>query len=45
MLLLFVVIHGNFLFLQLITHNRIWKQRVVDIGIVTVDEALDYGFR
>ena len=26
------------------TENRIWKQRVVDIGIVTVQEALDWGF-
>ena len=29
---------------QLLTNNRIWKQRVVDIGIVSVQQALDYGF-
>lgn len=29
---------------QLVTENRIWKQRVIDIGIVTVQEALDWGF-
>jgi NADH dehydrogenase (ubiquinone) Fe-S protein 2 len=29
---------------ELITHNRIWKQRVVDIGIVTAQEAYDFGF-
>jgi len=27
----------------LLTGNRIWKQRLVDIGTVTADEALDYG--
>ena len=32
------------LLLQLLTNNRIWKQRLVDIGVVTVQEALDYGF-
>ncbi len=29
---------------QLVTGNRIWKQRTVDIGVVTVQEALDWGF-
>ena len=29
---------------QLLTNNRIWKQRLVDIGVVTVQEALDWGF-
>eukprot|EP00043_Microstomoeca_roanoka_P028848 m.19758 g.19758 ORF g.19758 m.19758 type:complete len:472 (-) comp8738_c0_seq1:238-1653(-) len=29
---------------ELLTGNRIWKQRLVDIGIVTAKEALDYGF-
>ena len=29
---------------ELLTENRIWKQRLVDIGIVSVDEALDWGF-
>jgi NADH-quinone oxidoreductase subunit D len=28
----------------LLTHNRIFKQRTVDIGIVTKKEALDWGF-
>lgn len=29
---------------ELLTANRIWKQRLVDIGVVTADEALDWGF-
>ncbi|XP_062504434.1 NADH-ubiquinone oxidoreductase 49 kDa subunit-like [Corticium candelabrum] len=29
---------------EMLTNNRIWKQRLVDIGIVTAKEALDYGF-
>lgn len=29
---------------SLLTNNRIFKQRLVDIGIVTKDEALDWGF-
>lgn len=29
---------------QLLTDNRIWKQRLVDIGNVTAEQALDYGF-
>jgi NADH-quinone oxidoreductase subunit D len=28
----------------LLTENRIFKQRTVDIGIVTKDEAIDWGF-
>ncbi|MBF0438770.1 MAG: NADH-quinone oxidoreductase subunit D [Magnetococcales bacterium] len=28
----------------LLTNNRIWKQRLVDIGVVTKAEALDMGF-
>tara|TARA_Y100000588_G_scaffold391570_1_gene500578 strand:+ start:826 stop:2004 length:1179 start_codon:yes stop_codon:yes gene_type:complete len=28
----------------LLTDNRIWKQRNVDIGIVSEEEALDWGF-
>ena len=28
----------------LLTENRIWKQRNVDIGIVSKEEALDWGF-
>ena len=30
--------------LQLVTNNRIWKQRTVDVGVVSAREALDYGF-
>ena len=29
---------------ELLTENRIWKQRLVDIGEVTASEALDWGF-
>ncbi len=29
---------------SLLTNNRIFKQRTVDIGIVTADEARDWGF-
>ena len=29
---------------SLLTGNRIWKQRMVDIGIVTADQAMDWGF-
>ena len=29
---------------SLLTGNRIWKQRMVDIGIVTADEAMNHGF-
>lgn len=28
----------------MLTNNRIWRQRLVDIGTVTVEEALDFGF-
>ena len=28
----------------LLSENRIWKQRTVDIGVVTPEEALDMGF-
>ena len=28
----------------LLTDNRIWKQRTVDIGVVSPDEALSWGF-
>lgn len=28
----------------LLTHNRIWKQRTVDIGIVSPETALQWGF-
>ncbi|MDX1917309.1 MAG: NADH-quinone oxidoreductase subunit D [Rickettsiaceae bacterium] len=29
---------------SLLTENRIWKQRTVDIGIVSQKEAMDWGF-
>ena len=29
---------------ELLTNNRIWKQRLVNIGIVSKNEALDWGF-
>nr|WVH37115.1 NADH dehydrogenase subunit 7 [Meteora sporadica] len=29
---------------ELLTGSRIWKQRLVDIGVVTGDEALNWGF-
>ena len=30
---------------DVLTNNRIWKQRVIGIGTVTAEEALNYGFR
>jgi NADH dehydrogenase (ubiquinone) Fe-S protein 2 len=29
---------------ELLTHNRIWKQRLVDVGIVTAEQAKAWGF-
>src|ERR1700761_9266192 len=29
---------------NLLTENRIWKQRNVDIGVATAEQALDWGF-
>jgi NADH dehydrogenase (ubiquinone) Fe-S protein 2 len=29
---------------EMLTNNRIWKQRLVNIGIVTGDQAMDWGF-
>jgi NADH-quinone oxidoreductase subunit D len=29
---------------NLLTENRIWKQRTVDIGVVSAKDALDWGF-
>jgi NADH dehydrogenase (ubiquinone) Fe-S protein 2 len=29
---------------ELLTNNRIWKQRLVNIGIVTVEDAMEWGF-
>ena len=28
----------------LLTENRIWKQRTVDVGVVTAEQAMDWGF-
>ncbi|XP_066928967.1 NADH-ubiquinone oxidoreductase 49 kDa subunit-like [Clytia hemisphaerica] len=28
---------------EMLTHNRIWKQRLVDIGVVTQEQALSFG--
>ncbi|KAF2364012.1 NAD(P)H-quinone oxidoreductase subunit D/H [Trinorchestia longiramus] len=30
---------------DLLTHNRIWVQRTKDVGIVSAEDALNYGFR
>jgi len=29
---------------EMLTGNRIWKQRLVDVGVVSVDQALAWGF-
>uniref|UniRef100_U5YF06 NADH dehydrogenase [ubiquinone] iron-sulfur protein 2 n=1 Tax=Entransia fimbriata TaxID=130991 RepID=U5YF06_9VIRI len=29
---------------EMLTNNRIWKQRLVDIGTVTAQQAMDWGF-
>ena len=29
---------------EMLTNNRIWKQRLVDIGVVTAEQAMDWGF-
>ena len=29
---------------ELLVENRIWKQRLVDVGVVTVEEAQNWGF-
>ena len=29
---------------EMLTNNRIWKQRLVDVGIVNYDEAMAWGF-
>lgn len=29
---------------ELLTSNRIWKQRLVDVGVVTASSAFDWGF-
>lgn len=29
---------------EMLTNNRIWKQRLVDVGVVTTLQAMDWGF-
>lgn len=29
---------------EMLTSNRIWKERLVDIGVVTAEDALEWGF-
>lgn len=29
---------------ELLTNNRIWKQRLVNIGVISLSDALDFGF-
>lgn len=29
---------------ELLTDNRIWKERLVDVAVVSIQEALDWGF-
>lgn len=30
---------------DLLTNNRIWRQRTIDIGIISAEDALNYGCR
>lgn len=30
---------------DVLTNNRIWRQRIIDIGTVSAEDALNYGFR
>ena len=29
---------------EMLNENRIWKQRLVDVGVVTAKDAMDWGF-
>ena len=29
---------------ELLTDNRIWKQRLIDVGVVSAKDAMDWGF-
>lgn len=29
---------------DVLTNNRIWKQRIVDVGVISAEDALNYGF-
>ena len=30
---------------DVLSNNRIWKQRIVDVGVISAEDALNYGFR
>ncbi len=30
---------------QMLTNNRIWRNRTVGIGVIGAEDALNYGFR
>lgn len=30
---------------DLLTMNRIWIQRTTDVGVISAEDALNYGFR
>ena len=30
---------------DVLTENRIWKARTIDVGIISSEDALNYGFR
>ena len=30
---------------DLLTNNRIWKERTVDVGVISAEDAINYGFR
>jgi len=30
---------------DVLTNNRLWKQRTVDVGVIGAEDALLYGFR
>ena len=38
-------LYFNDVIFQMLTNNRIWKQRTVDVGVVSVEDALNCGFR
>merc|ERR1719454_2124778 len=29
---------------DVLTENRIWKQRTIDVGVISADDAITYGF-
>lgn len=30
---------------DVLTNNRIWRNRLIDIGVISAEDALNYGFR